>query len=321
MASRLLALPRRGFLGAAAASVMGLGAAALSTQPMGWTATAHAEEAKPAQALSPDEWRSFKVLDTKQLAKNDATGIATKWLRFSLPTEDTPLGLPVAACFVTRAPIGSENEDGSRKQVIRPYTPVTTPETPEPVGYFDLVVKEYPTGKMSKHIGELKVGDTLDLKGPIPKFPYKPNMKKNIGMIAGGSGLTPMMQVASQILSNSDDKTQVSLVFANQSEDDIILKDELDKMAKEHANFKIHYMLDKPKNKDAWGKKGGIGYVNEQVVKEHLPPPADGNWILVCGPPPMMKAMSGDKAKDKSQGPLEGLLKTMGYNEDQVYKF
>jgi len=33
---------------------------------------------------------------------------------------------------------------------------VTTPETPEPVGYFDLVVKEYPTGKMSKHIGELK---------------------------------------------------------------------------------------------------------------------------------------------------------------------
>ncbi len=31
---------------------------------------------------------------------------------------------------------------------------------------------------------------------------------------------------------------QVSLVFANQSEDDIILKDELDKMAKEHSNFK-----------------------------------------------------------------------------------
>lgn len=29
------------------------------------------------------------------------------------------------------------------------------------------------------------------------------------GMIAGGSGLTPMMQVASQILSNSDDKAQV----------------------------------------------------------------------------------------------------------------
>jgi hypothetical protein len=45
-----------------------------------------------------------------------------------------------------RAPIGSQDEDGSRKQVIRPYTPVTSAEMPEPVG------------KMSKHIGELQVG-------------------------------------------------------------------------------------------------------------------------------------------------------------------
>ena len=57
-----------------------------------------------------------------------------------------------------RAPIGSEDDDGSRKQVIRPYTPVTSAEMPEPVGHFDLVVKAYPTGKMSKHIGELQVG-------------------------------------------------------------------------------------------------------------------------------------------------------------------
>ena len=91
-------------------------------------------------------------------------------------------------------------------------------------------------------------------------------------MIAGGSGLTPMMQVASRILSDKDDKTQasamaavkicnigsflwgraaialhcnalhsvqVSLVFANQSEDDIILSEDLDKMQREHDNFKV----------------------------------------------------------------------------------
>jgi len=33
------------------------------------------------------------------------------------------------------------------------------------------------------------------MKGPIPKYPYQPNIKKNIGMIAGGTGLTPMLQV------------------------------------------------------------------------------------------------------------------------------
>ena len=53
-----------------------------------------------------------------------------------------------------RAPIGSENEDGSKKFVIRPYTPTSVKDAK---GYFDLVVKVYPEGKMSKHIGDMKV--------------------------------------------------------------------------------------------------------------------------------------------------------------------
>lgn len=38
---------------------------------------------------------------------------------------------------------------------------------------------------MSKHIASLKKGDTLEVKGPIPKMKIKPNMKKEIAMIAG----------------------------------------------------------------------------------------------------------------------------------------
>ncbi len=53
-----------------------------------------------------------------------------------------------------RAAIGGEKEDGSKKFVIRPYTP-TSPKDAK--GYFDLVVKVYEQGKMSKHFGELKV--------------------------------------------------------------------------------------------------------------------------------------------------------------------
>lgn len=33
------------------------------------------------------------------------------------------------------------------------------------------------------------------MKGPIPKYPYQPNIKKHIGMVAGGTGITPMLQV------------------------------------------------------------------------------------------------------------------------------
>jgi NAD(P)H-flavin reductase len=41
-------------------------------------------------------------------------------------------------------------------------------------------------GKMSKHLGEMKVGESVAFKGPIPKYPYSPNTKKEIGMVAGG---------------------------------------------------------------------------------------------------------------------------------------
>lgn len=44
------------------------------------------------------------------------------------------------------------------------------------------------SGKMSKFLGELKVGDAVAFKGPIPKYPYKANSKKEIGMVAGGEG-------------------------------------------------------------------------------------------------------------------------------------
>ncbi len=40
-----------------------------------------------------------------------------------------------------------------------------------------------------------------------------------------------------------------------------------------------------------------------------------------AGPPPMMNAISGDKAKDKSQGELTGILKKLGYAPEQVFKF
>jgi len=82
--------------------------------------------------------------------------------------------------------------------------------------------------RLHRHIGQLKVGDTLEFKGPFQKFEYKPNMKKYIGMIAGGSGITPMLQVIEKILANGRDNTEVRLIFANKTPEDVLLKDRLD---------------------------------------------------------------------------------------------
>lgn len=39
------------------------------------------------------------------------------------------------------------------------------------------------------------MGDELECKGPITKLAYTPNMKKALGFVVGGSGLTPALQV------------------------------------------------------------------------------------------------------------------------------
>jgi cytochrome-b5 reductase len=48
---------------------------------------------------------------------------------------------------------------------------------------------------MSKHIDSLEVGETLDIMGPVGAFRHEPNKFDNYALIAGGSGITPIIQV------------------------------------------------------------------------------------------------------------------------------
>lgn len=263
----------------------------------------------PTGALSPQEWRALKLTEKEKLTHN------TYRFRFEFPDKSQTAGLSVASCLLTKAMIQSPGDE-KPKAVIRPYTPTSAPDAQ---GYMDLVIKVYPQGKMSKYFGDMKVGQTMDFKGPLPKYPYQPNAKKQIGMVAGGTGITPMLQVVDAILANPADNTQVTLVYANVSESDIILKDKIDALAAKHPNFKVYYLIDKVGSSSKWTQ--GVGYVTASLLAKTMPPPSDDSLVMVCGPPGMMAAVSGDKAPDKSQGPLTGLLKQLGYSEQQVYKF
>jgi len=262
--------------------------------------------ARNETALDPNNFKKFQLVEIYPVSHN------TKRYRFALEDEDQKLGLTVASCLVVKAPIGENGKDE-----IRPYTPVSDTDDK---GFFDLVIKSYPNGVMSKHFSTLNPGDTLEFKGPFAKIEYAPNQMKHIGMIAGGTGITPMLQVIEKALKDPTDKTKITLLYANLSENDILMKQELDTLARRHRErFKVHYTIDKSTTK--WWKQD-VGFVNENLITKHLPKPSDDKSIVyVCGPPPMMNHISGEKNKDMTQGELKGLLKKMGYSESQVYKF
>lgn len=59
-------------------------------------------------------------------------------------------------------------------------------------------------------------------------------------MVSGGTGITPIYQVVKAVLKNPLDTTKMRLVFANQTPEDILLREELDEMAKD-PRFEVWY--------------------------------------------------------------------------------
>ncbi|XP_065854032.1 NADH--cytochrome b5 reductase 1 [Euphorbia lathyris] len=245
---------------------------------------------KPKGCLDPENFKEFKLVKRTQLSHNVAK------FTFGLPTPTSVLGLPIGQHISCRG------KDSQGEEVIKPYTPTTLDSD---VGHFELVIKMYPQGRMSHHFREMRVGDCLAVKGPKGRFRYQPGQVRAFGMLAGGSGITPMFQVARAILENPKDRTNVYLIYANVMYEDILLKEELDALSTNYPDrFKVYYVLNQPP--EVWN--GGVGFVSKEMIEKHCPAPAADVKILRCGPPPMNKAMAAH---------LDGL----GYEPEMQFQF
>lgn len=278
-------------------------------------ALASAALAAPAlaePALDKGKFTTLKVTSNEVIGKN------VNRVRLAFPSATGTLGMTTAGMLMVQG----EKRDGSGT-VARPYTP-TSSETTE--GYMELVVKDYPgVGNVSSHICSRGVGDELAVKGCYTKIKATANKWKEVGMIAGGSGLTPMLQVVEHLLSLPDDRTKMTLIFCNRTEEDIYLRDYLNGLAAgSGGRFTVHFVVDTATSSD-W-PASLTGYVTADMVSRYLPRP-DGadNMIMVCGPPPMYKAVCGpkkfEKGKPPKQGEVGGVLKELGFTEEGVFKF
>lgn len=108
----------------------------------------------------------------------------------------------------------------------------------------------------------------MKVRGPKGAMTYAPNMVRHFGMIAGGTGITPMLQIVRAIIrgrksKGGNDKTEIDLIFANVNEEDILLKQDLDQLASEDSGFRVHYVLNNPPA----GWTGGVGFVTGDIIK------------------------------------------------------
>mmetsp|Transcript_2460 Transcript_2460/g.3357 ORF Transcript_2460/g.3357 Transcript_2460/m.3357 type:complete len:318 (+) Transcript_2460:191-1144(+) len=269
------------------------------------------QNAKSKSAMDPQEFQPFQLIQKESISHD------TRRFTFALQTPTTKLGLPIGQHISLKF----TSPDG--KGVQRSYTPVTGDET---LGKVTFVIKVYKAnvhpkfpdgGKLSQHLDSLAIGDTMDMRGPkghltylgganantgtSSKFtvqqmrkPLETRTAKHFGMIAGGTGITPMLQVLHGIFKDEktrDDTSTASLLFANQSEDDILVREELEALVKEYpTRFKLHYTLDRPPTDGSW--KYSSGFINKDMVEKNVlreGASVTDTQVLMCGPPPMIK--------------------------------
>lgn len=184
------------------------------------------------------------------------------------------------------------------------------------------MIKHCPGGKGSTKMHSLVPGDSIKFK-PLEELKYQPNQFSHITCIAGGSGITPIYQLTKAIFRNPEDKTKVALIYANNTEEDILLKKEFDELADQYPDrFTRIYYVGKPSDED----KGQYekGHVSKAMLSKVMPNKVSERnvKVLVSGPPPMVESIAGAKGMAGwTQGSIGGILKELGYKSEDVHKF
>ncbi|KAG0417657.1 NADH-cytochrome b5 reductase 2 [Dictyocoela roeselum] len=220
------------------------------------------------------------------------------------------------------------------KNNCRPYTPIRvstvkafTPESADTalgirgkkpsdnVEALLFAIKVYPNGTLSPYINSLNIGDKLKLGPVISKLDFDEKWK-HVLMIAGGTGITPMLQII-----ESQKQSKFVVVFCNLTIEDVFLTDRLLK-----DNIEVIHVIEKAstdgrENNCRNVKANHHGRINKEILAEILSGRDSFDKVFVCGPDGMMEAVCGKKNLDKTQGELKGILKDLGFSSDLVYKF
>lgn len=155
----------------------------------------------------------------------------------------------------------------------RPFTFTSLPES-DVLGF---TIKTYPSHKgVTNELLKLKKDDELILHDVFGAITYR---GKGV-FIAGGAGITPFISIF-RFLQSIKEVDGNKLIFANKSEEDIILKNEFESLL--GSNF-INILSDEKTKNYAYG------LISESFLKTHMDNSCKN--VYVCGPPPMMEAVT-----------------------------
>lgn len=282
--------------------------------------------------LSP-QWQSIRLVK-KEIMSHDA-----RIFRFALSSPKIKFGLPTGKHVFLRS---KSKHDG--RMYVRAYTPISDDDNSP--GFAEFLIKVYKPandhpegGHLSQVLDSLDIGETIEVRGPLGSFLYLGHGRWTFGThsgracrivtMAGGTGITPIYQLVRAIAMDPTDRTEVRLIYANKTEEEILLREELLQLEKKSdGRVKIWYvplfgykiwarcfvvyfytcteltistfflfhansftLSDPPE-----GWKGSKGHIDEKMVREYgtfesheTLNHAIDTISVMCGPPPMIE--------------------------------
>src|SRR6476660_4690226 len=174
-------------------------------------------------------------------------------------------------------------EDGYQTQ--RSYSIASEPERE---GEVDITVERINDGEVSTYLHDVLVaGDRIEVRGPIGGyFVWEASMDVPLLLIAGGSGVVPLMSmIRHRAAAGAQNPT--SLLYSSRNFEDVIYYNELEKLRMANSGLQVLHTLTRSQPPD-W--KGYSRRIDQDMLKEVAQPLGRSVQVFICGPTLLVEA-------------------------------
>ena len=188
-------------------------------------------------------------------------------------------------------------EDGYQAQ--RSYSIASAPEDPG----LAITVERLEGGEVSPYLaGEVRVGDQIELRGPIGGFfVWRAATAEPVLLVAGGSGIVPLMAMLRH-RSRVQGAAPARLLYSSRGIEDVIYREELDALATADAGLTVAHALTRSQPA---GWRGYARRIDGEMLGEIAWPVSDRPSVFICGPTSFVEAAAS-------------LLVAAGYNSSWI---
>jgi len=184
--------------------------------------------------------------------------------------------------------------DDNGETLRKPYSIASNPDGSNKI---ELCIKLVKDGRVTPKLFAKKVGDSLDIMGPLGMFTIDRATKEKVVLIGTGTGLAPLRGMLKDLLLKGVEK-EITLIFGCRHEEEILYKEELENLEKENSNFNYIQIVSRPT--ENWTGRTGHVQDNFEMID-----PLNSN-VFICGLPAMF-----DGAKEK--------LLSLGIDEESIF--